>query len=217
MLSKVTMNFGKCASCLIECKGFKLVISFFFSFWSFISSFSEKFSILCGIQAVFHYLHWANGQCPKRLFLCQAGLWSLILNPFACPLHPLSGKKTALELSVSQASILPFLVLFHQLLGRLPLALLCSQDSLFEFLLMNLPHTIFGPVFFSWRALQLPFLSSFFLETQGPSFLSAASQPTSCFFTLCPFLSLSCLASHSWTLELLCSPSSLCTNLYSSS
>lgn len=64
MLSKVTMNFGKCASCLIGCKEFKLVIPPFF--WSFISSFSEKFSILCRIQAVFHYLHWPNGQCPNH-------------------------------------------------------------------------------------------------------------------------------------------------------
>lgn len=55
----------------------------------------------------------------------------------------------------------------------------------------------------------------FFLETQGPSFLTAASQSTSCFFTLCPFLSPVC--PPQLDPGLLCGLSSMCTNLYSPS
>lgn len=113
MLSKVTMNFGKCVSCLIDCKGFQLVISFFFLFGYLSLAFLKNFLSSAEYKLFSITFIGQMANVPTVKFLCQAGLWSLILNPFACPLHSLSGKKTALEPSVSSASILPSLVLFH--------------------------------------------------------------------------------------------------------
>lgn len=59
---------------------------------------------------------------------------------------------------------------------------------------------------------------SYLLSSLRPrAFFSLSSLPAHFLLLYSVSLSLSCLASHSWTLELLCSPSSLCTNLYSSS